>query len=1050
MGKKASLLRAASPFWMFVASAAPLYAQEAAPSAQTAPAVQSVGSGAITGRVVEPATGEYLRNAIIRINGRQVAVSGDGGEFRINNAPAGAVELSVEFTGYTTETMTVDVVPGGTVRQEVALRSSLVKVGGTLDTVSVVGVREGDARAIMEQRASMNIVNTLSADSFGDIGDGNPAEFLKYMPGVDFDTVADDVPRNISLRGLPARYTSVTVNGIASAGGADANTSTSSPTSRTFSFEQLALADIESINISKTVSADMDADAPAGTIDIRTRKAFDRSDRSIVVQLGGTTHTGLWDGDKRAGWQEGGYGSKKFLPVAQISYADVFLDRRLGVTAGISSTTSYVEHEQITANRDYMPTALSPEPYAVTSIGSNTYYREYGRKSASLGLDFKATEGLTLSLVATAAKGDIDPSTTVNTFTTNARTRGVLGGGDPALDFTTDSSNDSNTLQVSHTYNYKVGHTRNFIPSFEWNTANFRLDGHLIYSDSNSGYDPQRKGQVYQLTNAVSARGNFSAQRSGLLVQDWQIQQTSGADWSDPASFTMAGARPIVRTTLGQKVEREMSGGGVNFSYFQDIGNVLVTWKTGLKALKNAYEFDNDSDAHLYTYNGPLTNAEFLSAVRSSNQNSYANSGMRVTSLSGGGVYDYSLASIYDLMQANPGEWTHTMSAANWYNAYVANARKYDEQVDSAYFMGTAEFTENLKVQAGLRWERTSGTSYDFDPLSPADVEAAGYAVNAATGRATTIEGLQYQYMTNGKVKREGSYDDLFPSASVKYSFNNGLDLIAGYSRTIGRPDVSLMSGVWSVSMDDEDGTVVTAPNPNLLPEYSDNFSARLVKYFEPVGLVAVNYYRNKIKNGFVSNSFTAEEFGYTGTEFADAIFNSWSNRTEEAVNIHGYELEFNHAMDYLPGVLKGLTVRGSFLRSKPDVEQPRVATKIRQLSLGWNYGRLRLNLNTVASNEKSRGLTTAIATPNGNVIQSQPFQPYWETNFSANYTLLRKGQGGNAMGLEMYFTFNNIFDNHRGTWYPNSEVWPGSGGHHSQIYIYTGQKASFGLRGRF
>lgn len=1045
---KKKLLCAACTSWVLAAGAVPAYAQDASsPHVETA--TQRVGSGVITGRVVEPATGEYLRNAIIRINGRQVAVSGDAGEFRINNAPAGTVELSVEFTGYNTETVSVNVVPGETVRQEVALSSSLERADRTLDAVTVVGIREGDARAIMEQRASMNIVNTLSADSFGDIGDGNPAEFLKYMPGVDFDSVADDVPRNISLRGLPARYTRVTVNGITSAGGADANTSTTSPTARTFSFEQMALAQVESINISKTVSADMDADAPAGTIDIRTKKAFDRKGRSVVVQLGGTTHTGLWDEYKRAGWQEGGYGSRKFLPMGSITYSDVFLDGRLGINAGISSTTSYVEHEQTTANRSYVPTALSPDPYAVTSIAAATYYREYGRKSAALGLDLKATDDLTLSLVATTAKGDIDPSTNTNTFTTNARSRGVLGGGDAALDFTTNSLATANTLQVNHTFNYKVGHTRNLIPSFEWNGGNFKLDGHLIYSDSNSGYDPQRKGQVYQLTNTVTARGNFSAVRSGLLDQDWNIQQTSGGDWSNPASFTLSGARPIVRTTLGTKVERKMSGGGVNFSYFQDIGNVPVTWKTGFKSLKNTYDFSNDSDAYLYTYNGPMTNAQFLAAVQSSNQNSYANSGMAVTTLNGGELYDYSLAMIYRMMQANPGEWTHTMTAANWYAAYVANARKYEEQVDSVYFMGTADFTPKLKAQAGLRWERTAGTSHDFDPLSAAEVAAAGYAVDAATGRATTIAGLEYQYMTNDKVERKGSYNNLFPSASVKYSFSNSLDLIAGYSRTIGRPDVSLLSGVWSINVDGDGGTVVTAPNPNLQSESSDNYSVRLVKYFEPVGLVAVNYYRNKIKNGFVSTSLTAEEFGYTGTEFADATFESWTNRSENAFSIDGYELEFNHAMDYLPGILKGLTVRGSLLVNDPDIEQQRVATRVGQLSLGWNYGRWRVNINTVSANEKSRGPTGSIATPNGNVVQSQPFQPYWETNLSASYAFLRKGRGS-PMGLEMYFTFNNVFDNNRGTWYPNSEVGLGPNGHHSQIYIYTGQKASLGLRARF
>lgn len=1031
--------------------------------AQQAQPPQAIGTGVIVGRVFEPATGEYLRNAIIKLNGRQVTTSGDRGEFRINDVPAGSAQLSVEFTGYTTEIAEVNVAAGAVVQQNIELRSSISE-DVPLDTVQVVGSREGDARAIMEQRASMNITNTLSADSFGEIGDGNPAEFLKYMPGVDFDVVADDVPRTISLRGLPASYTGVTINGVSLGGGVDANATTS----RSFSFEQLSLTGIDSISVNKTVSADMDANAPAGTIDIRTRKAFDRRGRNITVQLGSSTHTALWD-DYDTGPMEGGYGGKKFLPSGQVTYADVFFDGRLGVTAGVSDSTSLIEHIQTTAGRNYVPTAASPDPYAVTEIAAAFYDREYNRKSASLGLDFKATDNLILSLVASANRGDIEPSTVTPTFTTNARSRGVVGGGDPALDFTTNSTETQNTLGLSHTYTYKVGHTKSAVPSFEWSSGRFKLDGNLFWSASDSAYDSAQKGQVSALLNPVSSRGNFSAVRSSLTKQDWQIQQLSGSDWSDPASFTLgaysatgqtaATARPVIRTTTGATAESEFRGGSLNFSFSQDIGNVPVTWKTGFKVTQTGYEFGNTSDALMWTYNGPLSNAQFLEAVQSANENSYAHSGMRVRTLNGGSLYDFSLAKIYQMMQTNPGEWTHTMSATNWYNAYVANVREYDEDINAVYGMGTFELTEKLKVQAGLRWEQTRSASYDFDPLSAEQVAAAGYSVSATTGRATTIEGLEYQYLTNGKIRRKGDYSNFFPSASIKYSFTDSFDLIAGYSRTIQRPEVSVLAGVWSVSIGEEQSTV-TAPNPNLKPERSDNFSIRAVQYFEPVGLVAVNYYRNRIKNGIVSETLTAEEFGYEGTEYADATFITSINRSDEAIDIQGYEIEFNHAMDYLPGALKGLTARGSWLYTDTDeayrITANRVATKVAQFGLGWKYNPVRLNLNTVWSNEKSRGLTGNIAIPDPDgagtvtINQWQPFKPYLEVNVSGSYTLIPQGKDHFLMGLDVYFSANNILGNHRGTWYPNSEVGLGGSGHHSQIDIYSGRKATLGIRARF
>ena len=168
----------------------------------------------------------------------------------------------------------------------------------------------------------------------------------------------------------------MTLNGV-SLPGIDANSSSS----RTFSFEQSALAGVDSISINKTTSADMDANAPAGTIDIRTRKAFDAKGRRVVVSLGGTTHSGLWD-SRNTGWMEGGYDTK-WLPSSSITYSDVFFDKRLGITAGISSITNLVEQAQITAGRNYVATATSPYPYAVTSIAASGYDREYNRRVAS-------------------------------------------------------------------------------------------------------------------------------------------------------------------------------------------------------------------------------------------------------------------------------------------------------------------------------------------------------------------------------------------------------------------------------------------------------------------------------------------------------------------------------------------------------------------------------------------------------------------------------------------------------------------------------------------
>ena len=49
---------------------------------------QTASTGLVTGRVFNPSSGEYVRNVEIRIQGtQQVAISEDGGYYRLPNAP---------------------------------------------------------------------------------------------------------------------------------------------------------------------------------------------------------------------------------------------------------------------------------------------------------------------------------------------------------------------------------------------------------------------------------------------------------------------------------------------------------------------------------------------------------------------------------------------------------------------------------------------------------------------------------------------------------------------------------------------------------------------------------------------------------------------------------------------------------------------------------------------------------------------------------------------------------------------------------------------------
>lgn len=158
---------------------------------------QVQGPGTVQGRIFNPATGEYVRNAVIRTDGGTTAVSGSGGEYRLFPVGPGTATLSVTYTGYQTVSAQVTVAPGATVARDFELVSTLAAPGTAeavkLDAFVVASQREGAAKAIMDQRNSMNVTNTVASDSFGDNAEGNVGEFLKHLPGVELETFFGEV-----------------------------------------------------------------------------------------------------------------------------------------------------------------------------------------------------------------------------------------------------------------------------------------------------------------------------------------------------------------------------------------------------------------------------------------------------------------------------------------------------------------------------------------------------------------------------------------------------------------------------------------------------------------------------------------------------------------------------------------------------------------------------------------------------------------------------------------------------------------------------------------
>ncbi len=885
-------------------------------------------TGVITGRILNPAAGEFLRNAEVRVVGGPSIASGDGGVFRLSSLAPGEVTIEVTYAGFGRATALVRVVAGVTTTRDFELTSSLAgaSAGDTvkLGAFVVASQREGNAKALMEQRNSMNITNSVSSDVFGEVAEGNVGEFLKHLPGVDYDSL-DGTVRFVSLRGLSSEYAGVTVDGIGFPS-ADAGS-----TSRAFSFEQVSLSAMESIEVSKTISADSDASSPAGTINLRTKRAFDRAGRRVSASTSVTAQSDQLTLGRSYG--PGDDRSRKLFPSVQLEYSDIYFNKRLGLVFGLSESNSYLQRAPTTMTYNYTPTVASPDPVALTAIRVQQIHQTIERFAASFTADFKATPHLVLSLGVIYNHYEVWSGQRAVTFNTGARTTPVVGA-NSLTDFST-TANGSVTVEPQGVA--KVGQVKSYSPRFEYNRGDLTLEGRFSVSDSVTNYDPMKyRDTVFSPGVLNLANVRFSAARSALNQGDWKIAQTTGGDWSNGALFSS----PALTLNDGRYAKVQRYTGETLLTY-RTRTFLPVVWKGGAKWTRGIYDFRNQRSASFYNYTGPGAGVGAFRDYRSGLNLDFSQQDLSIASTSGGGVFLPDILKVAAVFRAHPEYFTPSLTGTDYYNANVANTRHFEEDITSFFLMGTTKLGK-LNLRGGLRREETETDSREFDARSSRDVVAAGYAVTA--GRATTIPGVQYQYLSRPRIQRMGNYDNLFPSASIKFNFTRTLDLQVGFSTTVKRPQFGDVAGVWVI---DDDTLTVTAPNVNLKPETSRNYSVRLARYFEPVGLVAINFFQNDIKGLHRSNTrISGAEFNPDDPTYEGYTFVTTAQSTGN-VKLRGMEVEYSQSLSFLPGLFKGLGVRASYSRNYAQVIVANMSPHLVSAGLNYAHGRLNLYANT-------------------------------------------------------------------------------------------------------
>lgn len=231
--------------------------------------------GTIRGKITDE-LGLGLPGATVAINSLAKGAFADvNGDYILVNIPAGSYELEVSYIGYGSKTTNVTVTDGETTVVNVSLAPGAI-LG---EEVLVLGDRlKGQAKALNQQKSNINVTNIVAADQIGRFPDANIGDAVKRIPGITMQGDQGEA-RNVIIRGLAPQLNSVMINGerIPSAEGDNRN----------IQMDLIPSDMVQTVEVNKAVTPDMDADAIGGSVNLVTRAA------PTGFRLSGTAASGM-------------------------------------------------------------------------------------------------------------------------------------------------------------------------------------------------------------------------------------------------------------------------------------------------------------------------------------------------------------------------------------------------------------------------------------------------------------------------------------------------------------------------------------------------------------------------------------------------------------------------------------------------------------------------------------------------------------------------------------------------------------------------------------
>jgi TonB-dependent receptor len=320
--------------------------------------------GEIDGRVTD-SSGGVLQGAMVSVMPGNIHVATDGnGGYAVPGMAPGDYTVTVDFVGFKSFSTPVHVQAGQAVEVDPKL-----EVGQQSEEILVSALRpHAEAAQINRERTADNIVQVLSSDVITSLPNANIADAVGRLPSVTLERDEGE-GKYVQIRGTEPRLSNLTIDGV----------NVPSPESgvRQIKMDTIASDLVESVEINKTLQANMDADGIGGSVNIRTKTATDQPIAMASVMGGYTPIIG-----GRGVSQVNGTVGKRYGP-----------DKKLGVLLG----GTYDWNGRGINDIEPSPTVSSLSPhYDSMDLRDYMYYRT--RWGLSGSTDYKVNNNTSLAL----------------------------------------------------------------------------------------------------------------------------------------------------------------------------------------------------------------------------------------------------------------------------------------------------------------------------------------------------------------------------------------------------------------------------------------------------------------------------------------------------------------------------------------------------------------------------------------------------------------------------------------------------------------------------